>query len=191
MTDISDKQILTGLRSSSTQTANQALRKLYYREYSTISRLVLNNNGNQEDVADLFQDAIIVLYEKVRVDSFELQSSLRTYLYAISKRLWLNKLRSRKQHLSIEDNNVDQISIPPSVMEVLVKDEQSEIIAQLLEQVGNDCKEILSLYYFKRLRMKEIADVLGLAQEQGAKNKKSRCLKKLRQLVFSSEHLLK
>jgi len=59
----------------------------------------------------------------------------------------------------------------------------------LLESLGGNCKRILVLYYFDRLKMKEIAEVMNFANDQVAKNKKSSCLKKLKAKISESPRL--
>ena len=44
---------------------------------------MLNNNGNEDDAKDIFQESIIVLYEKVKAGKFELSSKLKTFIYSV------------------------------------------------------------------------------------------------------------
>ncbi|MEM9918379.1 MAG: sigma-70 family RNA polymerase sigma factor [Bacteroidota bacterium] len=189
MKEGSDEWVLFGLQSPDKVSADTALESLYTNHYPFIKRLIENNNGSDVDAADVFQDAIIVFYEKIRTGQLTLNCSIRTYLYSICKHLWLNKLRDRKDWLNIEQEEVEAIEIPPESFNVLITKERNELIVQLMNEIGPHCKEVLKLYYFKRLRMKEIAETLGLANEQGAKNKKSRCIKKLKALIEASPEL--
>ena len=68
------------------------LRRIYRIHYSMIQTLVINNSGTSDDARDIFQEAIIVLYEKAKSGSFELHAQLKTYIYAVCRRLWLKKL---------------------------------------------------------------------------------------------------
>ena len=60
---------------------------------------------------------------------------------------------------------------------------------KLLESLGKDCKRVLVLYYYERLKMKEIAGIMNFANDQVAKNKKSSCLKKLKSIVSESPRM--
>jgi DNA-directed RNA polymerase specialized sigma24 family protein len=62
-----------------------------------ILQLVINNNGDEDEAKDIYQEAIIVLYNKVKRGDFELSSKLKTYIYSICRRLWLKRLKATKQ----------------------------------------------------------------------------------------------
>ena len=72
----------------------------------------------------------------------------------------------------------------------VLKNEESNLVAQMLDQIGKDCKQILLFFYFEKNKMSEIANKMNLANEQVAKNKKSNCMKKLKSFT-SKETCLK
>ena len=187
MKDWSDEEIIFCLRGDS-EKRDLALKQLYTKLYPFIKTYIQKNNGTDEDAADIFQDAIIVFYEKVRLDQFKLSSSIRTFMYSVCKHLWLNKLRAQKKVISLTDDN-DTIPIDPLSLSVIGSNERNDYLMRLLESLGKNCKKILVLYYFDRLKMKEIAHIMNFANDQVAKNKKSSCLKKLKSIVSESPRL--
>ena len=166
----------------------QALKELYSRLFPTIKSYIQKNNGTDEDAADIFQDAMVVFYEKVRLHQFQLTSSIRTYIYSVCRHLWLNKLRAQKKVISLTDEG-NTINIKSDNLDILGTKEKNQNLIKILETLGEDCKKVLVLYYFERLRMKEIAEVMNFANDQVAKNKKSSCLKKLKVIVAESPKL--
>jgi len=70
---------------------------IYKDHFNMIQSLIVNNNGTADDARDIFQEAMVVLYEKVRTGSFELNCQLKTYLYSVSKRLWLKRLQQNNR----------------------------------------------------------------------------------------------
>ena len=70
---------------------NYSFGQLYKTYFSMVNRFVLNNSGQTEDAEDLFQDTMLVLIEKLRQDNFELTASIKTYIMAIAKNIWLKK----------------------------------------------------------------------------------------------------
>ncbi|MEM9917930.1 MAG: sigma-70 family RNA polymerase sigma factor [Bacteroidota bacterium] len=190
MKKLSDEQILTDLRSADQRTNDRALRQLYADCYPVIESFISRNNGSTEDVADVFQDAIVIFYRKVRVDGLELNCTIRTYLFSVCKKLWLYRLRDRKKSL-IVDQEMDVIPIEDDSLEIITRNEDKALVASVLKQLGEGCQQILTYYYFERLRMKEIAPRMGLQNEQVARNKKSACMKKLRALIEESPRLKK
>jgi len=78
----SDEEIIFCLRESEAK-RELALTHMYSKLFPVIKSYIHKNNGTDEDAADIFQDAMIVFYEKVRLDQFQLNSSIRTYLYSV------------------------------------------------------------------------------------------------------------
>ena len=94
-----EKLILKGLAGND----KQAIEAIYKDNYATIQAFILYNSGSHDDARDIFQEAMIVLFEKSRSGSFELSSQLKTYIYSVCRRLWLKKLNQRKKIQLIRD----------------------------------------------------------------------------------------
>src|SRR5712671_36527 len=88
-----DEMIIEGIRLSN----DKALNLLYKKYYSMIKNYVLTNNGTQDDAADVFQECVIIFYEKIKIGNFALTSTIKTYLFSMCKNNWLNKLRQMKK----------------------------------------------------------------------------------------------
>lgn len=158
---------------------------MYQQYYGMIEQLVLRNNGEREDAADIFQDGLVALFHKARQTGFELTASLKTLLYAICRNLWLMKLRKHKRETPLTEVHQQTASLDADVLDILEDNDRNQLVAKGLRQLGDDCRQVLRLYYFERCRMKSIAETMGYSGEQVAKNKKSRCLRKLREWVLA------
>ena len=160
-----------------------------YKEYrGVIQNVVLKNNGDQQDAEDIFQDGIIVLYNQAKKPNFELNCAVKTYLYSICRNLWLKKLRKFNRVVELTDSIKQHVTIEESQLKTLEVTEEKEILAGYLDQLSEGCHKILKYFYFEKKKMAEIADLMDLANEQGAKNKKSMCMKKLRSLMKASKY---
>ena len=145
---------------------------LYQNLYGGVARFVLNNSGTEEDAKDIFQEGLIVLYEKVSVPDFVQTSSLKTFLHAICRNLWLKRLRRSSRR----ETSVGEIQLLPIAdWEDAHREDQQEEQKELVQQ-------LLVLFYYERRSMQEIANLLGLSNDRVAKNKKARCMNKLREL---------
>ena len=149
---------------------------------------MLNNNGDSQDGEDIFQDGLIVLFNQARKPDFELRCTIKTYLYSVCRNLWLKKLRKSSRVVELTESIKQFITIDESQLKTLEVTEEKEIVANYLNQLSNGCQEILKYFYFDKKKMSEIASLMGLANEQGAKNKKSMCMKKLKSLMKDSKH---
>jgi len=182
MENYTDEQAIIDIRSVEKKKRNDALRYLYKMNFHVIRNYILENNGTEEDAADQFQDAIVVLYDKIRLKQYVMTSSLQTFLYAISRNIWLNKLRKRKSTSSLDKLSVDPVD-EYEVPDTKDKDKEQERAIKMISQLDMNCQEVLRLYYYERLRMTEIAERMNFKNDKVAKSKKSKCMRKLRRLL--------
>ena len=151
--------------------------------FPQVKYMVLKNSGALEDAEDIFQDALIIFYRNVIKEEFELTSSISTYVYAISHNLWLKQLRKRKKN-AIDLQEADVALIEDFEFELAEEkaDKLSDVLA-VMETVGKRCKEILTLYYFKKLKYDFIAEKLGMKDERAVREQKYRCMKRIKELL--------
>lgn len=182
MKSFKDKEIIELLESGIESRNDLALSFLYKKNYHIVASYIQKNSGTAIDAEDIFQDSIIVLYNQVKKGGFRLESSIGTYLYAIARNLWLKNLRKVGREIELTSDH-QSIPIEQTHLQALEQNEKSALIANLLNELGEKCKEILLLYYFEKIRLKEIAERMNWGSEQVAKNSKARCMKKMRELV--------
>lgn len=193
MDTYTDHSLLQLLRSPAPQLQDSGLQQLYRQHYSMVEHFVRQNKGTKADAQDLFQDTLIAFFNKVQQQpDFELTCSIKTYLYSVARNLWYKKLRDEKQTTTINDHS-DFISVDENPLEYLSTQEHVAEIAQLIAKLGEECQKVLTLFYFDNKRMKEISHLLKYKNDQVAKNKKTRCLKKLRNWIgeqLNMDHFL-
>lgn len=169
------KKIIKILRSNN---PNKGL-KLLYSYFSYVQGMLLKMGATQEETDDIFQESIIILFEKVQDPKFELHSALKTFLAGISRNVFREHLRKRSNVLSEEYSNstvqLPQIDIDEESREQL---EKMQMIDKVLEQLGEKCKKILELYYVAKNSMDEIASKMGYNNSKTAKNQKYKCLER-------------
>ncbi len=172
--------LLDGLRKND----KQSIERLYELNYPVIQSFIINNNGSADDARDVFQEAILVLYEKVLTGQFELQSKILTYIYSVSRRIWLKKLQRMQRfgHL-LEDNN-EHLSVDEDLEEQQRKDEAYNQMDKALSKLGEPCKSLIEAFYIQKKHMLEIADLFGYTNADNAKNQKYKCLMRLKKLFF-------
>ncbi len=167
------------------QSKRDAIETIYKQHYSMVQSLVINNNGNADDARDIFQEMMIVLYEKAGSGSFVLTSQLKTYIYSICRRLWLKRLQQQQKFIS-EINSLEE-TIP--VEEELEVHEQQNGELMMMEKallgLGEPCKSLLEAYYLQKKNMTEIAGNFGYTNADNAKNQKYKCLMRLKKLFFA------
>ncbi len=182
MQQYTDDAIIALLKSSKPGDRSKALEYLYEKNYPGIARFILSNSGNEADAKDIFQDGLIVFYEKVLHPKFVKTSTLKNFLFGICRNLWLKRLRKASSKREESTDEIKESLLVEDTSELELMREQDELVANLLQQLDEKCRKVLILFYFERKSMRDIADLLGMANDRVAKNKKSRCMDKLREI---------
>lgn len=176
----SDHHILQGLA----EKKSESIRFLYRNYFPLIKSIVINNSGNYQDAEDLFQDGLVVLYQKVNKGEINLDCGLRTFFYSICKNIWKQRL-DRKWRLLFQENLVNE----PSVSYQLMEDENEEIMEKKriyqthFLTLPEECRTILRLF-LGRVPLKEIAIIVGLKDENYTKVRKYLCKNMLRKRIM-------
>jgi RNA polymerase sigma factor (sigma-70 family) len=166
---------------------DQVLSGLYNKHLHMINQYVRSNHGNEYDASELLQDALVILWEKIRRNEFILESKLSTFLYAVVKKKWLQELVRRRRYTTLEkvENNPGP---DPDVIAEIQDKERVAMVKKCLEMLSPLCQKIMTLYYYEDKSMTEIAAMTGLANEDVAKSKKYQCKKDLESLIKSALH---
>jgi RNA polymerase sigma factor (sigma-70 family) len=153
----------------------KALEFIYKKYYRMMTKLVITNSGTEEEARDVYQDALVVFWQKARSGNLVMTAKISTYIYSVCQNLWRKEL-DRKKRLSNEEKD------SPQVMD-MDSPEREKIMAKCLNQLGETCRKVLMYYYFDEMSMQEIAEKLGFANTDTAKTKKYKCKQKLDELV--------
>src|SRR5215213_1053344 len=150
-----------------------------------VQALVLKNNGTTEDAKDIFQEAMIVLYEKVQSEAFELNCQIKTYIYSVSRRLWLKKLVYQNRFLISDEAEHELVNIDLELEEHEKQHIEFLMMERAMGSLGEPCKSLLEAFYMQKRSMQEIASNFGYTNPGNAKNQKYKCLMRLKKLFFS------
>jgi RNA polymerase sigma factor (sigma-70 family) len=185
MIHYSDFAIVEGLRLNS----DFIIRYVYKEFFPSIKYLIKNNAGLEEDAEDVFQEALLVILTKIKEDDFELRSSFITYLYSISKNIWLQRLKRKR----ITYKNQDELTRYLDTSEDAVENHQEyeekyQSFIRQFENLSEDCQKLLKLFLTK-MSTKEIADNMGYKSEFYAKTKKYLCKEALKKMVENDPEL--
>ncbi len=178
--DYNEEALLQGLARAD----KKAVETIYKENYNMVQALVINNNGSTDDAKDIFQETMIVLYEKARSGSFELNCQLKTFVYSVSRRLWLKRLMQQNR-FQISDNESEMVQIEDEVEEHEKRNTEFSMMEKAMGGLGEPCKSLLEAYYMQKRSMQEIAASFGYTNAENAKNQKYKCLVRLKKLFFS------
>ena len=173
----SDQRFLEGIRTGDRETINE----IYEKYFDSIVNFTLKNSGNIEDAKDLFQDAIMVIYEKTKDPDFRLMYSIHTYLYTICRNIWLKKISRKK---------IKEVTLPEQMELINDINLDEDVTWRLKEKIYRNqflnlddvCQKIITSF-LEGKSMEEIAQNLKLSSAAYAKKRKYKCKEKLVQLI--------
>ncbi len=158
---------------------NAAFTVLYGRALPAIEKYIVHNHGDAADAADVFQEAMIVLLQKLRQEDFVLTASLNTYLFAIARNLWLKRLRDRRLVMvgNIEQYDDENTGIAFELQTVPAPEEK---LTSWLTKITLNCQRILKAIFFYREPMGSLMQKMGWKNKHTAANQQYKCIQQIK-----------
>ena len=178
-----DSEVILGILNNS----ESALKRVYITYFPMVLQLIINNNGDEDDAKDIYQEAIIVLYNKVKAGDFELSSKLKTYIYSICRRLWLKRLSQLNRYGGDIRDFQEYLPVDDEVELHSDRDIQFDKMESALQLLGEPCKTIMEDFYIYNRSMQEICERFGYTNADNAKTQKYKCLTRLKKLFFATQ----
>jgi RNA polymerase sigma factor (sigma-70 family) len=173
----SDSQLVDEIKSGN----EEALVVMYKSYYAMVKNFILKNNGSEDEVEDVLQDSLIAIWRNVNKKDFSLTVKMSTYLMAIVKNLWFKQLKKKTRFTVVDESLQEKITADDISTDHL----DQSIIHQLVAELVETCKKLLSYFYFDGLENKIIAEKMGFANTDTVKSKKYQCFKRLQAAVTS------
>ncbi|HEY8896780.1 MAG TPA: sigma-70 family RNA polymerase sigma factor [Niastella sp.] len=151
--------------------------QLYRQAFPLVAKYVHTMGGTFEEAKDIFQDALVIYYEKLATSDVTLRYSERSYILGIAKHLWAKKNKSNNRYTSLPD------SLQDIAMEESAGQSSTEKLLELLHNSGKKCMELLRAFYYDKLPMHKIASLFKFSGERSATVQKYKCLEKVRDIV--------
>src|SRR5688572_3877938 len=152
-----------------------------------VVNLICSNSGTEQEAKDVYQEAVIAFYEKVQQPQFTLTCKIKTYLYAVCRRLWLKRLSEKKR----TNGNIFELEsfsgIDNEMLEIEEKEKRFLKMATALHALGEPCRSIIEDFYIHDLSMENISEKFGYTNPDNAKNQKYKCLQRLKKLFFTDQ----
>jgi RNA polymerase sigma factor (sigma-70 family) len=158
----SDIEIIEGIQKQD----DKVLNWLYSNYYSLVRDHVVKNSGSDEDVADILQDSIIIIFEQINENKLHLTSDLKGYFFGIVKNVWNVQLRKKQRTTELISDTIDENELEESNNLLLEK-----IMVRAFEKLKPDQQLVLKLFS-EGLTFNEIAIRMDLKSEEYARRKK-------------------
>jgi RNA polymerase sigma factor (sigma-70 family) len=195
--ELSDQEVIEKIKDN-----NDALGIVFTRCKSNSLGFMRQKTGGKisdYELDDVFQDAILSLYEKIVKGDFVLTCKLQTYMNSVCRNQLLTKIKKSKLTTVFEENTDHDdevgnlIAYDVSITETLdeiedIKEAQFtalESALEIMKTAGGRCYELLTFFWYQRKSMNELTQVFGYSDADNTKNQKARCQKRLKDIVFN------
>lgn len=165
----------------------KAITTLYKEFKSSFLSYASRFSIDENDAIDVYQDTIITLYENILSGKLTtLTSSIKTYVFAIGKYKIYNKLKTNTKAPIHDELEIDWHEEKDEEL-LEIKEENILKLQIAYQQLGTKCKEVIKLYYYDNLSIDDIRVRLGYASKDVVKSQKSRCIKRIKEIVFEAK----
>lgn len=147
---------------------------LYKSVFPSVAKNVSKMGGSFDEAKDIFQDALVIYYEKAVAGSFTINTSEKAYLAGIAKNLWLKKFRENNRQVAMDGFDIE------AEEEAEVSDSK---LLNFLQTAGKKCMDLLRSFYYDQLPLNDIAETFGFSGTRSATVQKYKCLEKVRETV--------
>ncbi len=183
--ELNEQLLLKGLANNE----SKAVETIYKDNFNMVQAFIINNNGSYDDARDIFQEAMIALYEKAQSESFVLTCKINTYVYSVCRRLWLKRLQQLGRYSNKIDSFEETVAVEDDLEIHEKRNAEFAIMDRALNSLGEPCKSLLEGYYLKKLDMQTLAQDFGYTNADNAKNQKYKCLMRLKKLFFAQYNI--
>lgn len=150
--------------------------RLLYKEYPKVRSMIRKSGGSTSDAADIFQEALLVVYRKFSSGNISVHTSVNAYLFGVCRYLWYKSQRNRLQMQA----DTDQVIDDNDAEQWLHEDQKVHLAEKVLTMLGNKCRELLLGFYTSGQSMEALARKFGYASVNTAKTRKYKCLESAR-----------
>lgn len=189
MEKYSDKTILTGIKNR-----KESILEYLYKEYfPKIKKIVISNGGSEQDARDLFQEALIIVFNRIKKNNLVIKSSFHNFFIVLCRFLWFRQNAPKHNYTSTE--NMDNESLQKEASAATVNESPGDIIYQEhlnnqyekiyqrhYRKLAGNCKRVLKMF-FRKKSFREIATRMNYTNEDYARRKKYLCMQQLMHMI--------
>ena len=164
---------------------NKALNDIYRIYRGDCVMWLQNQYSIREDEAiDVFQLSIIILYDSAMLGKVKSETTdVKSFLYGVARNKAYELLRQKK-NIVLADEDHTLLTYLADEMPDHGTEDALNLAVKALEELGDPCKSIIQMYYYKNHSMEEITQNLGYKNADTTKNQKYKCLKRLQSIYF-------
>jgi RNA polymerase sigma factor (sigma-70 family) len=179
-----DQRFITGLLQNDTA----LVREIYSRFAGKVKAYIIQNSGNDDDAADIFQESLIDIYQQAQHKGLQLTCPFEPFLLLVCKRKWLNELKKRgRQGVTKDPDDVYNLGEDVFALaeQLQLQEDKASLFMDMFKQLGERCREIINKCLGNKPQ-DEVADELGVSYAY-LRKKKSECTAELIKLIKTKQ----
>jgi RNA polymerase sigma factor (sigma-70 family) len=186
MKNISQIELVALMESEDEDQNNIALEYIYMRFYKSLEKKVRSYNLDPEITLDVFQEVMIVLVREIKIKKSREMSNLYGFIAAVIRNQILLEVRRQNRHSS----HIKKYKHESQNDSIFVQEDpihhEGMAFYKIINSLGEECKKLLTMFYLDRKNIDQIAKEFNIANQQSVRNKKLRCMNKLREYINAS-----
>jgi len=163
----------------------KVLLELYKSYFPQVRHYIISNSGNIYDAEDIFQDALVLIYLKIKKNTLVLSSSFGTYLNGVVRFLWLKELERKRKYFGDSMSKAENLMEDDDFLEDYIRLERRKLIIEHYNELNDECKNILNLY-FKETPIGRITALMGYKTDQYTRNRRTSCKERLIKSIWNN-----
>lgn len=177
-----DQEYIIGLTGAN----NSVWETRLFHQFTWMIDSHIDRAKHQDELVSAYSDSILVFLDNLKGGVFKHESKIETYIYSIFKNKYNGELRKQKtkkytiHKTEIIDHFFNLSDRAKNKLELLITEEMIEMVQQGLNNLNQNCKELLTARFAEDLKAKDIADRLGYKSEGTVRTTQHRCLEKLK-----------
>ncbi|MEJ5050659.1 sigma-70 family RNA polymerase sigma factor [Chryseobacterium culicis] len=165
--------------------SNIAFGILYQQYFGYTKNFILKNKGNLEDAEDIFQDALLILYEKLNADDFKVQTCLGNYIIGIVKNLWFKKLKNRNFYVESPESYF--MEHQEEISDAIENERYYwEKLVGYIKSISSHCQNLIHDIFIENKSIEEIQDKYQYSSKHNAQNQKYKCVEQIKKIKNKS-----
>ena len=178
---LEDEDLLKQIKSGD----KRILKKVYEDYRQEYCMFLLRYYGaDKQDVLDSYPETFTKFYFNISNQKLvpPLRSSLKTYLFSIGKHIFHKRYFSKYNKVTELKEVMEDQAVNAEVLDMYENDGDKEIVRKLLANIGEKCRQILSLIYIQGYDTEAVVHATNLTNAGAVRKRKFDCLKKMRLL---------
>lgn len=155
--DERDKELIARWKGGDERAATE----LVQRHAQALARFAVAS-GERNEVDELVQDTFVRAFNSL--EGFRGESSFRTWLFTIERRLLLDRRRADKRRRDRTEIQEDDAATEYDALDSVVADEMQQRLQEAVSRLSPTQREVFALRVGEGMSYKEIADAVGTTE---------------------------